>query len=345
MNMNAVAYGPSFGPARSWYGRALWAVVGVQLVAVTGCATVREEEVRFSNGPVTLAGTLVLPAGRGPHPAVVLVHGDGPETRDGYRFFARRFAERGIAALIYDKRGEGGSTGDWRQSRFHDLAADATAGIEMLHARTDIRRDRTGVWGGSQGGWIAPLAAAESDDIAFVIVKAGPMVGPAELATYKSVERVRRAGYSEDVQQRVRALMELQFSILRSGRGWDRLDSAVATVRAEPWFRHVAVMRHSSWQSSWMGYGVDIDFDIVAVLERLDVPALFIFGEADPETPVPESVEVLDRMKRELGKDFTTVVFPGADHQIELPRTSPRRPRYAPGYPDVMLDWAAARTQ
>ena len=315
----------------------------VLLCGSAACSRHRQEDVRFVNGDVALAGTLVLPSGPGPHPAVVFVHGDGADTRDGYRFLAERFAKRGVAALIYDKRGAGASSGDWQSSRFTDLAADALAAVDLLVRRGDIDSRRIGLWGGSQGGWIAPLAASRSRHVHFLIVTSGPATGPAALATYKSVRRVRDAGFSDGAVRQVEALMNLQFRILRTGTGWSELDMQVQQARQQPWYRHVAVMRHSPWESSWMSYGADIDFDPVPIFEALNIPALFLLGERDPETPVAETAAALLRIGRDRKKDFTVRVFDGADHQIELPRFIRSRPRYAPGYIELMVHWTLER--
>lgn len=307
-------------------------------LGLASCAGPRQEEVRFRNGEVELGGTLYLPGGSPPHPAVVLIHGDGPDTREGYRLLARLFARNGVAALVYDKRGTGASSGDWR-ARFADLADDALAGVSLLESRGDIRPDRIGLWGGSQGGWIAPLAASRSSDIAFLIVKAGPATTPARKAAATSLGRVRAAGYPEEVLARVRALMEIQFEILRSGRGWERLAAEANQVKGEPWYPHVAVMRHSRWDSSWMRYGPDIDYDPAPIYERLTIPVLVLLGELDHEVPVADTVEVLERVKREHGRDITLRVFAGADHQLELPRRVSFRPRLAPGYLETTIEW------
>lgn len=284
-----------------------------------------------------LGGTLYLPSGNGPHPAVVLIHGDGPDTREGYRSLARRFARGGIAALVYDKRGTGASSGDWRRARFSDLAEDALAGVSLLERRSGI--NRIGLWGGSQGGWIATLAAGRSPDVSFLIVKAGPATTPARKAAVTSLARVRAAGYPEEALDRVRTLMEIQFGILRSGRGWERLAEEVREVQGEPWFPYVAVMRHSRWDSSWMRYGPDIDFDPAPIYVRLRIPMLFLLGELDREVPVQDTVAVLERVRRQTGRDITVRVFAGADHQIELPRRVSFRPRFAPGYLETTLEW------
>lgn len=309
------------------------------LVVASACAF-RSEEVAFRNGGVTLEGNLFLPRRQGPHPAIILVHGDGPDTRDGYRHLARQFAERGIAALIYDKRGCGASGGQW-PAPFSVLAADAVAGIQFLRARADVDGTKIGIWGGSQGGWIAPLAAtAPSAKVHFVVVKAGPAVGPAQLTRWKSVRRIARAGYGAEVIARVNRLMDLQFEILRSGRGWPQLEAEIRSARGEMWVPLVPVMRYSRWQSSWMSYGRDIDFDVPETLARVDVPMLWLLGEKDPETPLRMTVDQLERL-RKGGKDITIRVFAGADHQLELPRRWKNRPNYAPGYLETTLEWVS----
>jgi dienelactone hydrolase len=137
-----------------------------------------EEAVSFRSGTVTLAGTIVRPAAATRSPAVVLFHGSGPQRRD--LTTARWFAEQGILALAYDKRGVGESTGDFRAVPFTDLCDDGLAAIDLLKRRSDVDANRIGVWGLSQGGWLGPLAASRSPDVKFVIAVSGPGVSPGE---------------------------------------------------------------------------------------------------------------------------------------------------------------------
>src|SRR5579883_2785037 len=108
---------------------------------------IREEEVAFHNGSVRLGGTLLLPQlpdAQRLCPGVALVHGSGDDPRDDYRIFAEYFAARGIATLIYDKRGVGASTGNWRSGTFAELAGDALAAVHLLAARPEIDPQRMG---------------------------------------------------------------------------------------------------------------------------------------------------------------------------------------------------------
>ncbi|MGI8983167.1 MAG: sigma factor [Acidimicrobiales bacterium] len=130
-----------------------------------------------ASGKVSLAGTLFVPFGAGPHPAVVLAHGSGPRDRQSLLLMADLFARNGIAALAYDKRGSGGSTGSYREigADFRSLAEDVVAGVGHLRGRGDIDAGRVGVWGVSEGGYVVALAAA-SPEVAFVVGVSAPGV-------------------------------------------------------------------------------------------------------------------------------------------------------------------------
>src|SRR4030095_9555391 len=96
-------------------------------------ANTQEEEVTFQDGAVTLVGTLILPETAAPHPAVVFVHGAPPNERGPYHDFAKYvFARYGVAALIYDKRGYGQSSGQAAEATLDDLAGDVVADVRYL---------------------------------------------------------------------------------------------------------------------------------------------------------------------------------------------------------------------
>ena len=157
----------------------------------------RLEEVRLQNGEVTLAGTLYVPSGTGPHPAVIFIHGSGDDSRENYRYYADILARRGIAALIYDKRGVGASTGSWRASPFSVLADDALAGINFLKGHAAIDAKRIGAWGGSEGAVIAHWIATRSSDVAFIVMQAATGVSFARQNLYQNERQLRTVTNSE----------------------------------------------------------------------------------------------------------------------------------------------------
>jgi len=161
----------------------------------------REEEVRFANGSVQLAGTLLIPLRPGRHAAVVFVHGSGPEGRFGARFLAVHLARHGVGALIFDKRGVGASGGDWHRASLEDLADDATAGVRLLSARPEVDSARIGIYGHSQGGLIAPLAVTRSTGLSFLIA-GGTYGGDVyEQDLYRVENALKSSGLSEADQR------------------------------------------------------------------------------------------------------------------------------------------------
>ena len=154
----------------------------------------KHEAVRFANGDVRLAGTLISPTTGGRHPAVILVHGSGAENRDFILPFARFLVRRGMAVLGYDKRGVGESTGDWKTASFEVLAGDASAAFEYLKTRSDIDPARIGLLGVSQAGWVMPLAAVRAKDLAFLISISGAAIPAAETTIDQAQNEMTAAG-------------------------------------------------------------------------------------------------------------------------------------------------------
>jgi fermentation-respiration switch protein FrsA (DUF1100 family) len=152
-----------------------------------------------------LAGTLTKPKAGGPFPAVVLVSGSGPQDRDetifGHKPFlvlADHLTRRGIAALRYDDRGTARSTGQFSGATTEDLATDTMAAVDFLKTAEAIDTKRIGLIGHSEGAMIAPMVAAQSDDVAFIVLLAGPGVPGDELLLVQG-ELILKAGDADEV--------------------------------------------------------------------------------------------------------------------------------------------------
>src|SRR5437773_10874501 len=142
----------------------------------------KEEEVTFPNekAKISLAGTFTLPRGQGPFPAAILLGGSGPNDRDeslaGHRPFlvlADHLTRKGIAVLRFDKRGNGKSSGHYANATLEDFTADAEGALALLQTRKEIDPKRIGLIGHSEGGMIAPLIAAHSGNVAWIVLLAG----------------------------------------------------------------------------------------------------------------------------------------------------------------------------
>jgi dienelactone hydrolase len=313
-----------------------------------------EETAHFSSGDITLAGTIVLPEGSQPSPAVVLVHGSGPQKRD--LFMARWFAAQGIAALAYDKRGVGESGGDFRKVPFMELCNDGLAAIKYLKSRKEIDAKRIGVWGLSQGGWLGPLAASRSADVAFVIAVSGPGVSPGEQMIVYYANELRAQGVAESDVEAASAVRRDIWSYMESGQGYEKTKGELDEARTKPWFGQAKAQQDDSFGPlptpaelskpvgrSALWFKQEAVYDPVPALRALRVPALFLFGDHDQLIPVDVSVAVIQRVLAEDKQhDFTIRVFLNVDHEMRLV-TSEATGATDPEYLKTMQAWLSTR--
>jgi uncharacterized protein len=221
--------------------------------------------VRYASGDASLSGSLLTPKGPGPHPAIVMIHGSGAVTRDALMPYADVFARNGIAVLIHDKRGTGSSTGNWARASFDDLAADALAGVKMLKGRPDINPAQIGLQGTSLGGWVAPLAASRSSDVAFVIVESAPALTPLEHEKLRVRSQLRADGFAPAAVAQALSFMDQKFDVARTGKGWERLESSIARNAQSGWISYVNAP--SSLDSLRWHWDNVLSYDPLAALE------------------------------------------------------------------------------
>src|SRR5260370_5624877 len=177
------------------------------------------EDVRFSSGDIQLTGMVMGPHRAGKHPAIVLVHGSGAENREYMLPWARFLIRRGMVVLGYDKRGVGGSTGDWNTASFDDLAGDVVAAFEYLKTRSDIDPTQIGLLGWSQGGWIIPLAAVRAKDIAFLISISGAGIPGAETTIDQARNEMTMTRMPPQTVDEIVGLLKLQYEFARTEGG------------------------------------------------------------------------------------------------------------------------------
>jgi dienelactone hydrolase len=230
---------------------ALLAGVILAVTALAPPVSAADGDVTFQNGGVTLHGTVVSPPGGTKLPGLVMVHGSGAHSREDYRDQAEAFARQGIATLIYDKRTEGYSQ---FERSYSTLANDALAAVEALRKRPEVDPARVGVWGLSEGGWVAPLAASKSSDVAFVVTLGANGVQPARQQAWAIENQLRR--------------LDMDGSIVR--------------------------MASSTMIRQLVGGGVfpEAHYDPVPVLQSLRQPVLGLWGAKDVLTPPGEAVRI-----------------------------------------------------
>lgn len=308
-------------------------------LAGTRIKALEEENVSFTNRDVTLAGTVVLPPTRGPHPAVVIVLGSGEWVRSDAEPFARFFALNGVAALIYDKRGCGSSKGDHNNCSYDDFAGDTLAGLELLKQRADINPHQIGLWGGSEGGWIVSLAASRCADVAFIINMSGPGISPEATSAYQVEHWMKAAGYSKADVAEARSLFLLESRYERTGSNWNEVESARKADQNKPWYNLNQFLRNeiSGVDEKWALTG---NYDPIPSLHKVHCPVLAMFGESDPLIPARQSAEIWKTALREAGNhDVVIKIFPHANHTMADPRTDAQ----VPGFFALQREWVLKR--
>jgi dienelactone hydrolase len=314
----------------------------------------QEEEVSFPSGEANLTGTLLVPHGNAPFPGVVLVHGSGAQTRNGFggliRCMAEAYARRGIAALIYDKRGTGRSTGDWRNADFATLADDAASGYRFLQKHRDLDPKRIGASGVSQAGWIIALLTARISDVRFVVLQsaAGAGVGVEEQEWRRIQLQMTADGYSPADIERALHLRHMRDAYAKTRIGWDSLASYYAGVEHESWIKYQGTLEEKE-SPDWAWLRQVFTYDPVPLWQHYSGSLLAIFGTLDTPTPVAQTVAGLEyAMRTGINHDHTIRVFSGATHDFYVGKTGgdhefPYLKRLVPGYYDFITSWVWSR--
>jgi len=312
-----------------------------------------ETSFRTSDGE-TLYGRLVLPEGDGPVPIVVQVHGSEKDAASLYNFRQRLYPAQGVGVFVYDKRGTGRSTGKYSQD-FQQLARDAAAAAVEARRIAGPRAGRVGFEGGSQGGWIAPIAATRTP-VDFVIVGYGLADTPLAENRDEALQDLAAAGYADpDIRAKALEVIGATEAVMTSRfeRGYDRVDEVKRKYGKEPWFPHVKgeftgeLLKYPNFAIRLIGpfrdVGTPWNYDPMPTLRNTPAPILWTLAAEDSSAPV----EVTRARLLELvaqGRPVTVMEFPDTEHGIlefETGEDGARlETRYAEGYFQSSIDFA-----
>jgi fermentation-respiration switch protein FrsA (DUF1100 family) len=298
----------------------------------------KTEDLQFDSksAGVKLAATLVLPQGAGPHPAVILVTGSGPQNRDEELLSHKPFlilsdylVRQGISVLRYDDRGIGQSTGDFGTATSLDFADDAEGALDYLLTRPEINPNKIGIAGHSEGGMIAPVVAARNKHLAFIVLLAGPGQKSIDLLADQARLISQAEGETEAAIKESLQLNERLFNILLQQPNdslallqMQQLANAMIEASKEmtddekktqleqmpvtlnrilnPWFRTFIAWDPSVW------------------LEKVKCPVLAINGTNDLQVPSQKNLGLLEAALKKGGNQQVTVVeMKGLNHLFQ----------------------------
>ena len=294
----------------------------------------REEEVSFQSTGAKLAGTLTLPKGQGPFPAVVLITGSGPQDRDetiaGHKpllVLADHLTRQGIVVLRYDDRGVGRSTGRFQAATTPDFADDAQAGLAHLQSRPEVDRRRAGLVGHSEGALVAALVASRSADVGFVVLLAGNGVTGEAILYEQGAQVARASGLPAEVVAQQKAIQQATFAILKGesdpALARKKLEEVLAPAVAQlPAEQRAAAMERQidSALSPWLR--AFLTYDPLPPLRAVKCPVLALFGEKDLQVPPSQNAAPVEAALKEGGNaDHVVRVLPGLNHLFQTATT------------------------
>jgi dienelactone hydrolase len=281
----------------------------------------RSEDVTFPSGDLTLAGTVTTPEGPGPFPAVVLITGSGAQDRDetiaGHKPFlvlADALTRAGVAVLRTDDRGVGASGGAPSGTPYADLADDARAGVAYLRTRPDVDPARIGLFGHSEGGYLAPLAVQRSapGDIAFAVLMAGPSVPGGDVLIEQNRLILDAAGAPAD---QVEAQVDRVRQMITQVQAGD-VAGAERTAREQAVAQGVPAEQADAAAAQVPALVPFLTYDPRPALAALRVPVFAFFGSKDLQVP-PAQNEGPMRDALAGSPDATVRTFDGLNHLMQ----------------------------
>lgn len=307
----------------------------------------------FRSHQVTLAGRLVMPPGGGKVPIVVLLHGAERDSALTFYALQRMLPAHGVGVFVYDKRGTGKSGGSYTQD-FALLADDAVVAMRQARRLAGARAGRVGYQAGSQGGWVAPIAANLAP-VDFVIVCFGLAVSVIDEDRQEVEMEMRDRGHAPGEIAQALEVAGAAETVIASGftQGFEAFDAVRAKYRDAPWYKDLhgnfthfllprseAQLREMAAKFNW---GTPFHYDPMPALRASVVPQLWILGGRDYEAPAAETGRRLKSLMAD-GRPFTLAYYPDAEHGMTLFETAADgarlSTRYAPGYFAMIRDFA-----
>jgi alpha/beta superfamily hydrolase len=299
------------------------------------------EDVTFPNKKfnIYLAGTLTIPEGKGPFPAVILITGSGPQNRDeaimGHKPFlviSDWLTRNGVAVLRYDDRGVGKSQGNYAESTSADLATDAEAAYYFLKNNKIINPKAIGLMGHSEGGLIAPIVASSNPDVAFIVSLAGPGVTGEQILIRQKEELSKLSGVSESSIKESVATNKKLFSVLKKEKDNMKAEVKIMAIYKESLQKlkpskeetdqAMAQLKVTFGASTYTWYRYFITTDAATFWKKVKCPVLALNGDKDIQVSANENLPAIEEAVRSSGNSAVkTIKLPGLNHLFQHCKT------------------------
>ena len=319
----------------------------------------RQEEITFKYDGHAIVGTLALPAGDGPFPVAIFIHGDGAQDRfsnGAYNILMNNFLRRGIATYAWDKQGVAQSEGNWLHQSMPMRAEEAIAALHVLQAADNVAPDRIGFIGFSQGGWVLPEIGMQTEDAAFYIIVGGA-VNWMDQGRYLTSKRLAGEGYTQEQIEAVLAFDQIGNDLILNKIPYEEYLAFYEGNEAP-----VGAYTEPMSQDRYHFVMLNAVADASDGLSQIKAPILGIWGKEDLNVDARESVATYEEIFADAGHpDYQIVMFPAATHGLLkaepynnqnasnwdtstlLSYLREGEAAYAPGYLDLLGDWTAAR--
>ncbi|MBK6485018.1 MAG: alpha/beta fold hydrolase [Chitinophagaceae bacterium] len=308
----------------------------------------KEERIEFISMTDTLVGYLAKPKNVEKFPVLVILHSANNGNHDYllYNNLKETLTSINIGVFSFDRRGSGESEGDFNSASLEDLAKDAISAINALRERRDVHKDKIGLYGISQGGWIAPIAyKLEPTKISFMILVSSCGVTPSKQMEYSAVTTLRMQGYPNDVIENAVFLRKITDDYYRGKREKEDTQNEIDKFKHEPWLAQIYLPIHRDGSlpddprlTKWIH---ELDFDPIVYFEMVNIPLLLLYGESDRWVPIQESITVWkNSLKKSSNSKYEIYNVTNVGHMMILNEdNNPSQEIVSIEYSDKIKDW------
>jgi len=326
------------------------------------------EDVTFTNDKfnIKLAGTLTIPAGKGPFKTVIMITGSGAQNRNeelmGHKPFlviADYLSRNGIAVLRYDDRGVGGSQGKYSEATSADLATDAEAAFHFLINNPKINQKEIGFIGHSEGGLIAPIVAASNHSVGFIVSLAGPGVTGQQIIVRQSEDISRLSGVKEEAIKETTETNKKLYSVLRKEKDNKLAETKILTIYKkilekkktsnEDTEKAVNQLKLTFGANTYTWFRYFIMTDPAIFWKKVKCPVLALDGEKDLQVAADENLRDIEKVLRSSGNSSIKIVkLPGLNHLFQHCKTglpaeyNTIEETFSPEALKIIADWILA---